>query len=103
MVWSVESDDFRGTCHGNPFVLIKTISETLNGPIAYPSPMMGKPNASQKFVPVLSSEGSSSGSSMGEDSSERSSSGSSSKSEDSSEGRSSNEESEGKDSSSDDD
>ncbi len=38
MVWSVETDDFHGTCHGTPFILVKTIYETLNGPIVYPTP-----------------------------------------------------------------
>ena len=37
MVWSVETDDFHGT-YGTPFILIKTIYETLNGPIVYPTP-----------------------------------------------------------------
>jgi len=41
MVWSVETDDFHGTCHGNNFILVKTIYETLNGPIVYPSPPTG--------------------------------------------------------------
>lgn len=44
MVWSVETDDFHGTCHGNPFILVKTIFETLNGPIIYPSPPTDDPN-----------------------------------------------------------
>lgn len=43
MVWSVETDDFHGTCHGTPFILIKTIYETLNGPIVYPTPPTGEP------------------------------------------------------------
>lgn len=31
MVWSVETDDFRGLCHPRPFELIKTIVETFTG------------------------------------------------------------------------
>lgn len=45
MVWSIETDDFRGSCHGNPFILIKTIYETLNGQIVYPSPPTGNPTS----------------------------------------------------------
>jgi len=33
MVWSIETDDFRGTCHGKTFPLIKTIVETMNGQV----------------------------------------------------------------------
>ena len=32
MVWSIETDDFHGKCHGTPFILLKTINEALNGP-----------------------------------------------------------------------
>lgn len=37
MVWTVETDDFKGLCHGQPFLLIKTISEAMNGPIVIPT------------------------------------------------------------------
>lgn len=37
MAWSVDTDDFRGNCHGKPFPLTTAIVETLNGPIVYPS------------------------------------------------------------------
>ena len=37
MVWSIETDDFHGNCHGTPFILIKTIDEELNGPIVNPT------------------------------------------------------------------
>jgi len=36
MVWSVETDDFRGDC-GEPFALIKTIYRALNGDIVAPT------------------------------------------------------------------
>ncbi|XP_046455827.1 acidic mammalian chitinase-like [Daphnia pulex] len=39
MVWSMETDDFRGLCHNVPFILIKTIYESMNGPIVTPSPV----------------------------------------------------------------
>lgn len=31
MVWSLETDDFRGKCHGEKYILLKTIVNTLNG------------------------------------------------------------------------
>merc|ERR1712071_555692 len=37
MVWSIETDDFHGTCDGKPFSLIKTIIEAINGPIVIPT------------------------------------------------------------------
>merc|ERR1740128_87153 len=37
MVWSMETDDFRGTCNGTPFPLIKTIVEAINGQIVIPT------------------------------------------------------------------
>ena len=37
MVWSIETDDFHGTCDGTPFTLIKTIVEAMNGPIVIPT------------------------------------------------------------------
>ena len=37
MVWSIETDDFHGTCDGTPFTLIKTIVEAINGPIVIPT------------------------------------------------------------------
>uniref|UniRef100_T1JFT1 Ribosome assembly protein 1 n=1 Tax=Strigamia maritima TaxID=126957 RepID=T1JFT1_STRMM len=36
MVWSIETDDFNGYCHGNKFPLISIIHETLRGPIVRP-------------------------------------------------------------------
>ena len=42
MVWSIETDDFHGTCHDVTFPLIKTIVETMNGPIVYPTPPTGE-------------------------------------------------------------
>jgi len=36
MVWSIETDDFRGLCHNEPYILINTIRNTINGG--------GKPN-----------------------------------------------------------
>jgi chitinase len=38
MVWSIETDDFSGSCTGTPFFWIRTIYETLNGPIVIPTP-----------------------------------------------------------------
>ncbi|CAL8130785.1 unnamed protein product [Orchesella dallaii] len=31
MVWSLDSDDFKGKCHNEPYILSKTIVRTLNG------------------------------------------------------------------------
>lgn len=31
MVWSLETDDFRGKCHGEKYALLKTIVKTLDG------------------------------------------------------------------------
>jgi len=31
MVWSLETDDFRGKCHDEPWILLKTIVNTMNG------------------------------------------------------------------------
>jgi len=36
MLWSAETDDLVGVCHGEPFPITKTVYETLNGPIVYP-------------------------------------------------------------------
>jgi len=38
MVWSLETDDFLGQCHGEPFILVKTIVRALNGGIIPPVP-----------------------------------------------------------------
>lgn len=32
LTWSIETDDFRGFCHGTPFILTKTIVDSMNGP-----------------------------------------------------------------------
>ncbi|XP_046455808.1 acidic mammalian chitinase-like isoform X1 [Daphnia pulex] len=32
LTWSIETDDFRGYCHGTPFILTKSIVEAMNGP-----------------------------------------------------------------------
>lgn len=40
MVWSMETDDFRGKCHGEKYPLLKTIVKTMNGG--------GKPNIPQR-------------------------------------------------------
>lgn len=50
MVWSIETDDFHGSCHGSPFILIKTIYETLNGPIVYPTPPTGGSTPSGEYT-----------------------------------------------------
>ena len=31
MVWSIETDDFHGSCHGKPFIMIHSIVDTMNG------------------------------------------------------------------------
>ncbi|CAL8130787.1 unnamed protein product [Orchesella dallaii] len=31
MVWSLETDDFKGKCHDEPYILLKTIVNTMNG------------------------------------------------------------------------
>ena len=46
MVWSIETDDFHGSCHGTPFILTKTIHETLNGPIVKPTAPTAAPTTS---------------------------------------------------------
>lgn len=40
MVWSIETDDFQGTCHGRRFHLLSTINEqfALGGPGVIPKP-----------------------------------------------------------------
>ena len=38
MIWSLETDDFTGSCSGTPFVLIKSIVATLNGGVLPPPP-----------------------------------------------------------------
>lgn len=38
MIWSLETDDFHGKCHGESFPLIKTLYRTLNGEIPLPPP-----------------------------------------------------------------
>nr|AFC60660.1 chitinase [Pandalus japonicus] len=43
MVWSVETDDFHGKCHGEPFPLMTSIVETLNG-----GPLTDPPTASTR-------------------------------------------------------
>jgi len=40
MVWSIETDDFRGLCHNEPYILINTIRNTINGG--------GKPNIPER-------------------------------------------------------
>lgn len=37
MIWSLETDDFQGGCHGEKFPIIKTIYRVLNGEIIIPS------------------------------------------------------------------
>jgi len=32
MIWSIETDDFRGFCHGTPFLLTRSIVDAINGP-----------------------------------------------------------------------
>ncbi|KZS15149.1 Chitotriosidase-1 [Daphnia magna] len=32
LTWSIETDDFRGICHGIPFILTKAIVDAMNGP-----------------------------------------------------------------------
>jgi len=47
MVWSIETDDFLGLCHPEPFLLIKTIYRTMNGGvIPTPPTTTTDPNAS---------------------------------------------------------
>lgn len=46
MVWSIETDDFHGTCSGTKFILIKSIYESMNGPIVTPTPGTGTPSTS---------------------------------------------------------
>ncbi|XP_023225350.1 probable chitinase 10 [Centruroides sculpturatus] len=36
MVWSIETDDFRGLCHGHKYPLLTIIQTELNGPITRP-------------------------------------------------------------------
>ena len=35
MVWSIDTDDFRGLCNGKKYPLLKTISRELNGGLTY--------------------------------------------------------------------
>ena len=44
MIWSLETDDFTGSCNGIPFILLKTIVSTLNGGVI-PTPPTPDPNA----------------------------------------------------------
>ena len=39
LIWDMDTDDFRGICHGTTFVLTKTIIDAMNGPTnLMPSP-----------------------------------------------------------------
>jgi chitinase len=38
MVWSVETDDFRGLYSQSAFPLTRTVYEILNGPVTEPTP-----------------------------------------------------------------
>lgn len=38
MVWSIDTDDYLGECHGEEFPLIKAIHRTLNGDIIIVTP-----------------------------------------------------------------
>jgi chitinase len=51
MVWSIETDDFRGTC-GEPYILIKTIHEALNGPIVRPTTPTEDPSKTTTIDPT---------------------------------------------------
>ena len=37
LTWSIETDDFRGLCHGKTFVLTKAIVNSMNSPAALPN------------------------------------------------------------------
>lgn len=32
LVWDIDTDDFRGICHGSPNILTRTIVNAMNGP-----------------------------------------------------------------------
>lgn len=49
MVWSIETDDFRGYCHNTKYPLINTIRKTMNGG--------GKPTIPQRPPVVEAQEG----------------------------------------------
>lgn len=51
MVWSIETDDFRGLC-GEPFVLIKTINEAMNGPLVIEPTTVPSPTTTSSVVPI---------------------------------------------------
>lgn len=36
MLWTADTDDFRGRCHGERSPLTRTVYEALNGPVVYP-------------------------------------------------------------------
>jgi len=56
MVWSMETDDFRGTCDGTPFPLIKTIVEAINGQIVIPTTAIPKSTTPTPF-PITTPKG----------------------------------------------
>lgn len=45
MIWSLETDDFRGKCYGEKYPLLKTIATKLNGggSVVDPSPVTKEP------------------------------------------------------------
>jgi len=53
MVWSIETDDFHGSCPGSgtKFPLIRAINEAMNGPIVTLTPPTGNPSTSSPTTP----------------------------------------------------
>lgn len=43
MMWSIETDDFQGRCHGEKYPLLKTINRVMNGLVPVPIPNDNKP------------------------------------------------------------